>query len=150
MTEAVIFMGLQATGKSTFYLRRFFDSHQRINLDTLGTRQRERLLFETCLVAKLRIVIDNTNPAVVDRARYIVPARAAGFRATGYYFESNLEACKARNLQRPEHRVVPLPGLLDTLGKLQRPNPSEGFDKLHYVRIADDGDFVVEDWIDEV
>ena len=27
---------------------------------------------------------------------------------------------------------------------------SEGFDKLHYVKIAADGGFVVEDWINEV
>jgi predicted kinase len=34
--EAVIFIGLQAAGKSTFYLRRFFRTHVRINMDMLG------------------------------------------------------------------------------------------------------------------
>jgi len=37
--EAVIFVGLQAAGKSTFYRERFFDTHVRINLDMLRTRR---------------------------------------------------------------------------------------------------------------
>ena len=49
----------------------------------LRTRHRERLLFETGLSAKQDIVIDNTNPTIKDRARYIIPARQAGFRVTG-------------------------------------------------------------------
>ncbi len=79
----ILFIGLQASGKSTFYRRRFIDSQLRINLDMLRTRHRERLLFESGLPAKQDIVIDNTNPTIKDRARYIVPARRAGFRVTG-------------------------------------------------------------------
>jgi hypothetical protein len=37
---AVIFVGLKAARKSTFCHERFFDTHLRINLDTLKTRQR--------------------------------------------------------------------------------------------------------------
>ena len=42
--EAVILIGIQGSGKSTFYRERFFDTHVRINLDMLKTRQREKLL----------------------------------------------------------------------------------------------------------
>jgi len=42
--EAVIFVGIQATGKSSFYRKHFFDTYVRINLDMLKTRYRERLL----------------------------------------------------------------------------------------------------------
>ena len=35
--EAVLFVGLQASGKSTFYRERFFRTHVRINLDMLKT-----------------------------------------------------------------------------------------------------------------
>ena len=49
--QAVIFVGIQAAGKSTFYQRRFFRTHVRVNLDMLHTRHRERLLIQTCLDA---------------------------------------------------------------------------------------------------
>ena len=50
--ELVLFMGIQATGKSTFFRERFFDTHLRMNLDMLKTRHRESLLFAACLEAK--------------------------------------------------------------------------------------------------
>ena len=38
--EIIILMGIQASGKSTFYRQKFADSHIRINLDMLKTRHR--------------------------------------------------------------------------------------------------------------
>ena len=35
--EAIIFVGLPGSGKSSFYKERFFDSHVRISLDLLKT-----------------------------------------------------------------------------------------------------------------
>jgi predicted kinase len=37
--EAVIFTGLQATGKSSFFKERFFSTHVRISLDLLRTSE---------------------------------------------------------------------------------------------------------------
>src|ERR1700732_5119448 len=79
-TEAVILVGVQGSGKTSFYRERFFDSHIRISLDMLRTRRRERLLFAACHEAKQPFVIDNTNPLPSDRSQYIAPARAIGFR----------------------------------------------------------------------
>src|SRR6266853_479136 len=78
--EAVIFVGVQGSGKTTFYRDRFFETHVRINLDMLKTRHREQLLLAACLAAKQPFVVDNTNPLPSDRARYIGVAREAGFR----------------------------------------------------------------------
>jgi len=50
--EAIIFIGVQGSGKSTFYRQRFLETHVRISLDMLRTRQREQLFFTTCLEAK--------------------------------------------------------------------------------------------------
>jgi hypothetical protein len=47
--EAVILIGIQGSGKSTFYRKRFFDTHMRISLDLLRTRHREKLLLRACL-----------------------------------------------------------------------------------------------------
>ena len=55
--EAVIFVGIQASGKSTFYKERFFDTHVRLNLDMLRTRHREKLLLRACLEGKQPFVL---------------------------------------------------------------------------------------------
>ncbi len=148
--EAVIFIGIQATGKSTFYLQRFFDTHVRINLDMLRTRYRERVLLQACIAAKQSVVVDNTNPTVQDRARYIGPARAAGFRVIGYYFPADLEGALARNKTRSERARVPEVGIRGTRKRLQSPSVEEGFDALYSVKIAAPGQFLVKEWEDEV
>lgn len=77
--EAIIFIGLQASGKSTFYKERFFSTHVRISMDLLRTRHRERRFLAACLETQQRFVIDNTNPTRVKRAGYIAAAREARF-----------------------------------------------------------------------
>lgn len=144
--ELAIFIGIQATGKSTFWRERMSDTHVRLNMDMLKTRRRERLLFEACLEAKQPVAIDNTNPAVADRARYIVPARAARFAIKGYFFESVFEHAERRNAGRPERERVPLAGLKAVRTKLELPSLDEGFDELFFVRIAGEREFAVEEW----
>ncbi|MFO0893132.1 MAG: ATP-binding protein [Isosphaeraceae bacterium] len=144
----MIFVGLQGAGKSTFFKERFFDTHQRISLDILKTRHRERLLLRTCIESGLRFVVDNTNPTRAERQVYIEQAKAAGFRVVGYYFQSRVEDCKRRNEERPAARQVPLRGILGTAGRMELPSADEGFDELHYVRVGDGGGFVVEGWRD--
>lgn len=148
--EAVILIGLQASGKSSFCRDHLFDTHVRVNLDMLKTRNREKLLIAACHEAKQSYVVDNTNPTREDRVGYIRTAKSAGFRVVGYYFSSKVEECKTRNMQRPDDQAVPLKGLLGTYSKLQLPEPDEGFDELHYVSIGADGEFLVSEWTDEV
>ncbi len=82
--EAIILVGIQASGKTTFYSHRFFSSHVRINLDMLKTRYREHHLFTCCCQYRIPLVVDNTNPRKKDRQRYIPTARENGFSITGY------------------------------------------------------------------
>lgn len=139
--EMILFVGIQAAGKSTFYQRQFFDTHLRLNLDMLRTRHRERTLLQACLQTQQRLVIDNTNPTIVERAAYIGPARAAGFRVIGYFFEPDPAGCAARNKSRA--RQVPPAGLFGTLKRLERPTPGEGFDELYRVLLDVTGEFIV-------
>lgn len=148
--EAVIFVGIQATGKSSFYREYFFDTHVRINLDMLKTRHRERLLVRACIEAKQPFVVDNTNPSVEERARYIESARSAGFHVTGYYFSSSVREALARNARRTGKARVPEKGIFGTRKRLQVPNLEEGFNELCYVWIDDAGSFVVEERSDEL
>lgn len=147
--EAVIFMGLQGAGKSSFYQQRYFSTHVRISLDLLKTRFREEALLELCLTTSQRFVVDNTNPTRAERAKYLAAAKAKRFATVGYYFRSNVDECAARNLTRPPGSLVPQVAILATAKKLEHPRSDEGFDELYYVRLTGDG-FCVEKWNDEI
>jgi predicted kinase len=131
--EAVILCGIQGSGKSTFYRERFFDTHVRVSLDLLGSRNREALFLKTCLASGQRFVIDNTNPRAEDRAPYIAAAKAAHFRVVGYFFETAVKDALRRNAKRAGKAIVPIPGVIGTFKKLQPLAWSEGFDELYRV-----------------
>jgi predicted kinase len=142
--EAVIFTGIQGTGKSTFYRERFFRTHVRLNMDMLRTRHRERLLLQACLKAKQPFVVDNTNPTIKSREPYIAAAKAARFRVVGYFFDAPIDEAIARNEARPKDERIPKVGLYATHARLQPPKPEEGFEELFRVRLIVPRGFVVE------
>ncbi|MDF2985155.1 MAG: putative kinase [Eubacterium sp.] len=142
--QAIIFTGIQATGKSTFYRENFINTHIRINLDMLRTRARESIILEACIKAGQAFVVDNTNPTAADRRRYIDPAHSAGFKVIGYYFHSDLEEAINRNSERKGKEYIPLPGIRNTHSKLEPPRMEEGFDQLFYVSITKEGKFIVD------
>jgi len=147
--EAVIFIGVQGCGKSTFYKERFFDSHIRVSRDVVKTRARERALVAACLAAKQPFVLDNTNALASQRAEVIEPARAAGFRVVAVYFRCGLRQALGRNRRRAEGAVVPVPGVIATFKKLQPPSWSEGFDEIRVVSSDEAGETSVEPWTKE-
>src|SRR5689334_2351199 len=87
---AILLIGIPASGKSTFCRERLFDSHVRINLDQLKSRNREKLLLEACVAGGQSFVVDNTNATKKGRHHYICLAKGAGFRVIGYYFSSRV------------------------------------------------------------
>ena len=100
-------------------------------------------MLQECIDKGINCVIDNTNPKRSDRARYIVPGHYRGFRIVGYYFQSKLNDCIARNEARERH--VDLKGILSTYNKLEMPSLEEGFDELNFVSIQD-GEYVISKW----
>jgi predicted kinase len=143
--EAIIFVGVQGSGKTTLYRERFFDTHVRISLDMLRTRHREQLLVAACLAAKQPFVVDNTNPVPADRARYVGAAREAGFRVVAYFFDTTLRDAIQRNNERAGKQKVPVPAVTGTFRKLQPPRLGEGFHVVYRVTISPEGAFVVRD-----
>ena len=112
--KIVIMMGLQGSGKSTFYATRLAEDFVRVNLDTLKTRHKEKLLVDECIKNQKNYAIDNTNPTRIDRERYINPAKTAGYRVVGYFMESKIKDCIERNALRgctDEHRRQTPPDL---------------------------------------
>ncbi len=147
--EAVIFCGIQASGKSTFFKERFFKTHVRISMDLLRTRNREGHFLETCFKTKQPFVVENTNPTRIERALYISKAKASGYRIVGYFFKTNLQDALERNNSREGKECVPEVGIKATLKKLELPSFDEGFDEMYCVEIKD-GEFIIKDWSDEV
>jgi len=131
--EAIVFIGIQGSGKSQFYRERFFNSHVRISMDLLKTRTRERRFLELCLELQQSFVIDNTNPTAVDRQRYIQPARASGYRIIGYFFHVDIGLALKRNESRQGPEKIPKVGIFATRKRMQPPSFHEGFDELYLV-----------------
>lgn len=142
--QAIIFIGIQASGKSTFYNQMLAPlGYCHINLDTLHTRNQENILLETCLDEGSSFVVDNTNPEIADRGRYIPRAKELGYEVIGIFFQSIVRDCIARNENR--QNAVPRQAIPCTQNKLQLPSYTEGFDKLFFARIIDNG-FERTDW----
>lgn len=147
--QAIIFIGIQATGKSTFYKTNFFNSHVRISMDLLNTRNKERKFLETCFETQTQFVVDNTNPSVADRKKYIDRAKENKYEVVGYYFSSSLKEALRRNQLRTGKEKIPEAGIRGCLRRLEMPQKVEGFDKLYFVKLSKDG-FIVTDWKDEI
>jgi len=148
--EMILFMGIQATGKSSFYKARFYRTHVRLNYDMLKTRRREELLLKACIEGKTKFVVDNTNLTCAERARYIPSSRNAGFKVVGYFFESRVGDALRRNSMRNEAERIPDKGILAASARLELPSRGEGFDELFFVRLNDTDGFAVEEWKDEI
>lgn len=147
--EAVIFCGIQATGKTTFFKNHFFKTHIRISLDQLNTRNKEQQFIATCIATQHPFVIDNTNPTRAERKRYIDIAKENKFKITGYFFQSKIADSLHRNSNRTGKECIPDIGIKGTFNKLELPSPDEGFDQLYYVAITNDG-FTINEWNNEI
>ena len=141
--EAVILIGIQGAGKTTFYVERFLHTHVRLSLDMVGTRRRLERLMGACLEARQRFVLDNTNATAAERAIAISLARAAGFRVVGYFFPPDIAGSLRRNEQRAGGPVIPRKGIFGTLKRLEPPVDAEGFHELFTVRVDGSGGFFV-------
>jgi predicted kinase len=148
--ELIIFIGLQASGKSTFFHTHFAATHQLVSKDLMRNNKkpsrRQAQLLESALQDGKSIVVDNTNPTIEDRASIIELGKLYGAEIMGYYFHSLLERCLERNRQRHLKARVPDVALYSTIKKLNPPSYSEGFHKLYYVQITGDFTFEVRPW----
>jgi len=137
--EAIVLVGLQASGKTSFYLERFFLTHVRISLDMLKTRPREKKLLDFCVQNRQRFVSDNTNTTCENRSLYIEAAKEKRFSVVGYYFTASYDECLRRNATRQGNQRVPDIAIRVAAEKMQVPSLDEGFDELHHVQFDERG-----------
>ena len=137
-SEIIIFIGIPASGKSTFYEQNFAATHTYISLDILHTRNRENKMLEEAFASGKSCVIDNTNVIAAERKKYIEAGKRYGYKVIGYYFRSSIDECRIRNDRRQGKKQIPEVAMRNKAAHLERPSMQEGFDELYYVKIVED------------
>jgi predicted kinase len=147
--ELVVLVGLQGSGKSTFYRTFYAASHAWVSKDRLRNnrrpQRRQMQLIEEALREGRSVVVDNTNATPEDRAPLIEAARAWGAEVVGFSFESRMEDCLERNRRRIGRERVPDRALYITSKRLRPPTLAEGFDRLYRVALRPEGGFRIEE-----
>jgi predicted kinase len=147
LLECVILIGLPGAGKTTFYRQYFAATHTHISKDlwphASGREARQRRLIDEALAAGQPVVVDNTNPAIADRAPLIAAARTRGALAVGYFIDVSPRTAMARNEERSGRAKVPKVAIFTVARRLERPTLAEGFDQLFSVHMGDDRSFHV-------
>jgi predicted kinase len=145
--ELVIFVVLQASGKTTFFRERLAATHEHVSKDLFpnnrNPNRRQAQLIEAALGAGSPVVVDNTNPTVEDRQTLIELGSEFGAKIVGYYLHSTVRQCIERNRLRVGEEKVPDVAIYATAKKLVPPSYHEGFDDLISVRITEDSAFEV-------
>ena len=143
--DCVLFVGLPASGKTTFYRQRFAETHRHVSKDLWpnSARKGERQARELreAIAAGQPVVVDNTSPTVEERRAIIDIARKHGARVIGYYFAATTREAVGRNRGREGRERVPEVAIFTSAKRMVVPVPEEGFDELYRVTIREDGSF---------
>lgn len=136
--ELIILVGLQGSGKSTYYHTNFAATHVHVSKDLMmnvrsrDLRQREQI--HKALSEGRSVVVDNTNPTPAARAPLIELGHALGARVIACFFEIPVKSAVERNRLREGKARVPDVAIYVTSKKLVPPTADEGFDEVRVVR----------------
>lgn len=145
--ELVVFTGLQASGKTSFFRERLAGTHVHVSKDAWPNarkkEQRQRRLIEEHLRAGRSVVVDNTNPTPAEREPLIAIGRALGARITSYSFVVTVEESLRRNEGREGRGRIEEVGIFSVAKRLVPPSEAEGFDGMFEVRLTEAGFAIV-------
>ena len=102
--EMVILVGPSASGKTTYCVNKL-PNHYRISQDEMG-RGKHYELFLEALKSENLIVVDRMNHLAEQRARYIEPAKKAGFKVVAVVFDVDYKTCFERAKKRTKHPTL--------------------------------------------
>lgn len=133
--EVVIFVGYPASGKSSFAKQQFANNgYQIVNQDQLRSKEKCYKVCGEALAAGKSCVIDNTNPQVDTRKRYIEIAKSYKAKCRCFYFDIDINHVfhnnRFRELSGSEHAVVSPMIIYSFRKKLEEPKLNEGFDRI--------------------
>lgn len=147
MAELVLLIGLQASGKTTFYRSRFADTHVHVSKDRLrnnrNPQRRQCALIREALAAGRDVVADNTNSTPEQRAPLIAIGREFGARIVGYALETSVADSLRRNSLRAGKERIPDVAIHVTARRFTPPRLEEGFDALYQVRLVEGKGFEI-------
>ena len=96
--EIILFMGPPACGKTTFYQKYLQpQGYIHVNRDTLGSWQKCVTECEKAIELGKSVVIDNTNPDVDSRKRYLTVAGKYNTPTRCFLFTASIPHCKHNN-----------------------------------------------------
>jgi predicted kinase len=123
--ELVVFVGLQASGKSTFFREGFAQTHEHVSKDLLphnrDKNKRQENILRAALSAGRSVVVDNTSPTPEDRRPLVRFGHEYGAKVLGYFFEASVSECLRRNEMREGKARVPDVAIYVTAKKLVAP-----------------------------
>lgn len=130
--EVVVAVGFPGAGKSTFIQEHLVSAgYVHVNRDTLGSWQRCVSSCQAALRQGKQVVIDNTNPDVSSRARYIQCAKDAGVPCRCFNFRATIEQARHNNRFRemtdPSHAPVSDMVMFSYRKQFEPPTLAEGF-----------------------
>ncbi|MFH8927034.1 AAA family ATPase [Streptomyces pristinaespiralis] len=146
--EMAVLVGLQASGKSTFYRQHLSGRYALVSKDLFPRsarrkQPRQMRLIEELLASGTWVAVDNTNPSPEEWTPLIEAARVHGAGVTAYWFPPDVTASLRRNATREGRLRVPDVGIRATSGRLREPTTADGFDAVVEVRFDGEGGFVV-------
>ncbi|XP_019629199.1 PREDICTED: bifunctional polynucleotide phosphatase/kinase-like [Branchiostoma belcheri] len=135
--EVIVMVGCPASGK-TFFVKQNLVSqgYVHVNRDVLGTWQKCVAACSQALAGGKGVVVDNTNPDVESRKRYVDCARQAKAPCRCFVMDSSLDLCRHNNRFRDMtytgagHVKVADPVIFSFRKKYVEPQISEGFDEI--------------------
>jgi predicted kinase len=146
--EVAILIGLQGSGKTTFYRQVLAATHVHVSKDNFPKarqrQQRQLRMVRDALSEGRDVAVDNTNPSAEEWRPLIDVARANGARAVAYWFPPDLADSLERNAVRAGKSRVPEVGIYATLKRLRRPQLTDRFDEIFVVGFDGDGGFTIE------
>jgi predicted kinase len=147
MAEVAVLIGLQASGKTTFYRQVLAATHTHVSKDSfrrVRNRQAKQMrLIDEALSAGHNVAVDNTNPSPQEWQPIIELAHRHHARTVAYWFPPDLPGSLQRNAARTGRDRVPDVGVIATVKRLRPPRRDDGFDCLFEVRFDGRGGFTV-------
>lgn len=143
----VVFTGLPASGKSTFYVEAMSANFGLVSKDLMakkaGKQGRMMKIVRAYLEQGKSLAVDNTNPRVEDRAPLIQIAREFQAKVVCLHFTGSEDDCRRRNAGREGKAYVPPSGFHTIAMRFVAPTWAEGFDEIHQVRLVEGAGFVI-------
>ncbi len=135
--EMIVFVGLQAAGKSTYYHSHLAATHVHVSKDLMANarnrEERQLQMIEEIFRHGRSMAIDNTNLTPLVRAPLIALGRRFGARVVAYVFETTVKDAVVRNRLREGKARVPDVAIYIAARKLVLPAEGEGFDEVRVI-----------------